>query len=176
MIYFTSDTHFFHGNIITYCNRPFHNYHEMNATLIENWNKTVQPEDFVYHLGDFGFRKPEDNVQIVNSLNGKKILIIGNHDKKALKLYHQEGCFEEIHQTLNLSLSSEKIVLFHYPIHEWEGMFHGAWHFHGHNHATSIDLDRAAKKCFNVGVDAWSFTPICFEQIREFHLQFKDRV
>ena len=53
MLYFSSDHHFFHANVIRYCNRPFGSVQEMNEALILNWNKTVTNDDIVYHLGDF---------------------------------------------------------------------------------------------------------------------------
>lgn len=52
-VFFTSDTHFNHTNIIRFCERPFERVDEMNEKLIDNWNSVVSPEDFVFHLGDF---------------------------------------------------------------------------------------------------------------------------
>ena len=54
-VYFTSDTHFQHGNIIKFCNRPYSNVEEMNNAIIENWNSVVGPNDIVFHLGDFAW-------------------------------------------------------------------------------------------------------------------------
>jgi calcineurin-like phosphoesterase family protein len=56
-IFFTSDTHFYHTNIIKYCNRPFSSVEEMNQKLIENWNNTISEHDTIFHLGDFMFKK-----------------------------------------------------------------------------------------------------------------------
>ena len=52
-VFFTSDTHFYHGNIIRFCNRPFKSVEMMNETIISNWNNTVGQDDIVFHLGDF---------------------------------------------------------------------------------------------------------------------------
>lgn len=52
-VFFTSDTHFNHTNIIRFCNRPFKDVSHMNETIISNWNRVVGPEDIVFHLGDF---------------------------------------------------------------------------------------------------------------------------
>ena len=78
--WFTSDHHFGHKNILEYEKeaRPFKTIEEMNETLIERWNSVVQPHHLVYHLGDFCFGKK--NMDIAARLNGKKKLVMGNHD------------------------------------------------------------------------------------------------
>lgn len=78
-IWFTSDHHFWHQNVIKYCGRPFKDVQEMNEILIANWNSVVMPDDLVYYLGDFSmaFRPVEIYTR---RLNGTKILIAGNHD------------------------------------------------------------------------------------------------
>ena len=78
MQFFTSDTHFNHGHIIKYCNRPFISMEEMNETIVQNWNKTVKQKDIIYHLGDVCWGLPDI---FLKKLNGYKILIQGNHDK-----------------------------------------------------------------------------------------------
>jgi calcineurin-like phosphoesterase family protein len=76
-IFFTSDSHFGHANIIKYCNRPFSSVAEMDREMIEQWNKVVTMYDTVYHLGDFCFSA---HAPYFNQLNGNKFLILGNHD------------------------------------------------------------------------------------------------
>lgn len=81
--WFISDTHFFHENIIQYCGRPFANAEMMNVYMIVEWNKLVQPQDRVYHLGDVGLGFGGDDKKLGNllsQLNGHKRLILGNHD------------------------------------------------------------------------------------------------
>ena len=81
-IFFIADTHFGHEKIIKLCNRPFENLQDMQNQLIQKWNNKVSNEDTVYILGDFCFKmSKQDAVQILNMLNGKKVLIKGNHDK-----------------------------------------------------------------------------------------------
>ena len=85
-VYFTSDTHFNHANIIGFCNRPFKNVEEMNETLITNWNRVVGVDDIVFHLGDFCLGGSAEWTNVLNRLNGKIYLIVGNHDIKNLRL------------------------------------------------------------------------------------------
>ena len=81
-IFFTSDSHFCHSNIIKFCDRPFKDVEEMNEILIDNWNKTVGPNDIIYHLGDFCFAGSAEWHSILGRLNGRIHLILGNHDEK----------------------------------------------------------------------------------------------
>lgn len=88
-----SDTHFYHTNIIKYCDRPFANAEEMDETIIHNWNSVVKPDDFVWHLGDFAFGKGsiERIEEYVKRLNGKIMLIRGNHDRETKSWYQRRG-------------------------------------------------------------------------------------
>ena len=85
MIWFTSDTHFYHSNIIGFCKRPFKNVEDMNETLIENWNRVVGQDDIVFHLGDFCLGGSAEWTKILDRLNGKIYLIMGNHDLKNIR-------------------------------------------------------------------------------------------
>lgn len=92
MKFFTlSDTHFGHAKIIDYCNRPFSSVEEMDEAMIKNWNETVSNNDTVLHLGDFGLGNKEYIASIVKRLNGKKILILGNHDNWSEQTYRDMG-------------------------------------------------------------------------------------
>ena len=84
-VFFTSDTHFYHGNIIRFCNRPFEDVEMMNETIISNWNNTVGLDDTVFHLGDFCLGGSAEWTKILDRLNGKIYLILGNHDLKNLR-------------------------------------------------------------------------------------------
>ena len=80
-LFFTSDLHFYHKNIIDFCSRPFENIEHMNAMLIKNWNSVVQPDDDVIIAGDFMFSSNLEYLEnILNQLNGTKWLVLGNHD------------------------------------------------------------------------------------------------
>lgn len=90
-IWLIADTHFNHKNIIKYCNRPFSSIEEMNETLINNWNSVVKNNDRVFMLGDFCLSGKDKIIKIGNQLNGRKTLIIGNHDSASLRVYYEAG-------------------------------------------------------------------------------------
>jgi len=102
MYFFTADTHFNHKNIIEYCKRPFKDIDEMNNELIKRWNETVSEEDTVFHLGDFSFR---GYWTFRNKLNGKIILLRGNHDN------NEQSVIKEI----NINLGGIDWYLTHIP-------------------------------------------------------------
>lgn len=130
-IFFISDTHFNHKNIIEYCNRPFKNVEEMNKVLIENWNNIVTDIDIVFHLGDVALTSESEMKELIHNLNGKKILIKGNHDTKSDEFFKKAG-FEYVYQGA-LTLNEEKILLSHKPIKDSE-VPDGYINIHGHIH------------------------------------------
>jgi calcineurin-like phosphoesterase family protein len=85
MIFFTSDTHFGHHNIIKYCGRPFKDANDMNESFIRNWNSVVGVDDDVYHLGDVSFMSKQQTINIIKKLNGRIYLVSGNHDRNYRK-------------------------------------------------------------------------------------------
>ena len=89
-IWFTSDTHFGHKNIIKFSERPFSDVEEMDEVMIRRWNEVVGKDDTVYHLGDFAFLSTGKLRQLISRLNGKICLVNGNHDGPALGC---EDCF-----------------------------------------------------------------------------------
>lgn len=163
-IYITSDSHFNHTNIIKYCNRPFMNVGDMNESLINNWNERIRPNDIVYHLGDFGFG--EACKKIFKRLNGNKCLIVGNHDRTDTFDYGW-GWVKDVHQ---LKVDGQSIWLSHYPHRSWPKSFHGSWHLFGHVHGRMEPLGFS----FDVGVDAWNYYPVSYEQIKNKILYLKE--
>lgn len=167
MIYFTSDLHIGHENILSMCQRPFDNIEDMNETLIKNWNQMIQPKDTVYILGDFFFMIPveEANV-IIKKLKGKKILIQGNHD-----LNYEKTLFDEICDFKIIKYNKKKFILMHYPLLEWPHYFQGGIHLHGHQHNTqeyNLEMKNQGILRYDVGVDANDFKPICIDEIINF--------
>ena len=173
-VYFISDLHFGHKNILTYDNRPFKTIEEHDKALIENWNNVVSCDDEVYILGDISWHNATKTIEIVKSLNGIKHLIVGNHDKNLIKNKEFNSLFAEITNYKELYLSNSKgIVLCHYPIPCFNHHYYGWYHLYGHVH-NSFEwntMERVKyemtelydKPClmFNVGamLDYMNFTP-----------------
>lgn len=156
MIFYTADLHFGHANIIKYCNRPFSSVQEMDEIMIANWNKVVGINDTVMVLGDFTFRQHESYAR---RLNGRKILIKGNHDRIRGRLQN----FDEVWSVYEDNVNGQIIVLSHYAMRTWNKSFHGSWHLYGHSHGT---LPEDEGMSFDVGVDVWNFYPVSFEVVR----------
>jgi len=171
-VFFTSDSHFGHARIIELSARPFANVEEMNEALIQKWNSVVGPEDTVYHLGDF-FMGPPETALLRKRLNGKIILVKGNHDKKDVVL--KNAGVDEIHRNLYLELDGYKLYLAHIPMHEDPGeRFYPAefkkppteehdYFLCGHVH----EKWKRRGKTINVGVDVSNFTPLTLAQLLE---------
>lgn len=150
----TSDTHFFHKNILKYNpdSRPFTNVQEMNEALIERWNSLVKPDDIIYHLGDFAFASPKKIEGILKRLNGRIRGVFGNHDQ-SMRNPHIAKYFEWQREYAEIKVDGHKICLFHYPIHEWNRSHHGSLHFHGHLHSNrvvgrSMDVGSDSNNCY----------------------------
>lgn len=79
-VWFTSDLHFGHKNILKYCNRPWNTVEEMDQGLLDNWNSVVQEDDIVFDLGDFAFASSKRWKEILGRLRGKHYLVLGNHE------------------------------------------------------------------------------------------------
>jgi len=156
-IWLTSDTHFGHDNIRVHCHRPFDSVEEMDETIIENWNRLIDKTDLVYHLGDFAWRGREKYYR--KALNGRIILIRGNHDRKNV---HNLGLFEHVHSLLNTKINSQAITLCHYALRVWHRSHFNAWHLFGHSHGKLCGFG----KSFDIGVDANNFEPLSWEEVQ----------
>ncbi|MCL2824589.1 MAG: metallophosphoesterase family protein [Polyangiaceae bacterium] len=161
MIYFTSDPHFYHANIIKLCNRPFDNIDQMNEQLIDNWNQTVGPGDDIYVLGDFFYKASTNQaIETLDRLNGRKYLVEGNHDDTSNAEYRKR--FVWIKDYHVLKHDNNRFVLFHYPILEWDGYYSDAIHLYGHVHSGRGDHD---KNAVNVAVERWGYRPVSIDDV-----------
>lgn len=172
MIYFISDTHFNHSNIINLNNRPFTSLNHMHQTLITNWNAYITDYDEVYILGDFSYKGTvEETTKVLKQLKGQKYLIIGNHDTYLADDNFDKSLFKWIKDYYILDYKGQKFVLFHYPILEWQGFFTGAIHLYGHVHNCTKHPEQQARleilgpRAFNVGVDVNNFFPVSINDI-----------
>ena len=161
--FFTSDTHFTHKNILKHCPRPFSSIEEMDEGLVSTWNQTVAPDDTIYHVGDFGWKK---SLQVLPRLNGIKHLITGNHDPDIIRNAPE---WTSVQDYMDIKIKSYRVILFHYPIMDWNAKHYGSLHFHGHMHGSIPDTNQ---RC-DVGIDSWNMKPVSFEQILE-HLRNQD--
>ena len=184
-IFFISDTHFGHANMLKFVNydgtrmRPFNSIEEIDELMIENWNKIIKPTDRVYHLGDVCYHCGNRD-QIMSRLNGKKVLIKGNHDRDQLGWYMKY--FEDIRGTIHID---GNYLLSHFPIHpDSKGRFIRG--LHGHIHAQTVmktqpiiavyengdtedvGIERVADPWYrNCCVEVNNYSPIPFEVIKE---------
>ena len=147
-VFFTADLHFGHKNIIKYCNRPYSSIESMNESIVKLWNKYVPNDADVFILGDVAFSMTKNKIrETLNSMNGRKHLVLGNHDKlDELPL----DCFVHISMQDQIVIKSEgendtslytTVVLTHYPLLRWSGCSRGVFSLHGHEHGTIKNKD-----------------------------------
>ena len=180
-VFFTSDLHLGHANVIKFDNRPFESVEEMDAELIRRWNAKVGKGDTVYVLGDMIWKTRKDEaVEIIKSLNGQIILIKGNHDRFVSRGEVKDTLaavkdYDEITVALEDG-TQRKCVLSHYYIPLYNGHRAGAIHLHGHSHFTDeadIEIDIAEKlkamgfspEEYNVGCMYWNYEPVTLDEI-----------
>lgn len=172
MIYFTADEHYWHENIIKYCNRPFKDALDMNEQLIANHNAVVGSTDHVYHLGDFSWRKNfAETAELIQRLNGFHYFIRGSHDRwlngvelrpySSIQANGKCTIIEYLGPVWEGVLDNRHVFLSHYPHISWPKSYHGSLHLHGHTHGKVP----AGKNRYDVGVDVNDFRPISINQV-----------
>ena len=165
--FFTSDVHFGDDRIMDLCGRPFSDVKEMDEYIINRWNKKVSQNDIVWVLGDIVGPEHFDK-ELLNELNGKIHLILGNHDFPAREMI-ASGTKIEICDEHNLNYNHD-IVMCHYPIMDWVGRDNGAIHLYGHVHNKNIAGMKeyfADKLAFNVCMDVNDFEPKTLDELIE---------
>ena len=162
----TSDLHFGHKNIMSFCPESRARFKNdvayMNEAMVKEWNDLIAPDDTVYILGDVAFMSGSDAGRMVNRLNGTKILVRGNHDRKTLMDETFRSAFVEVHEYLDITYNGTKVVMFHYPIAEWDQMHRGAVHFHGHLHGGKSGLEKFRAR--DMGMDATGVIAISLDE------------
>ena len=199
-IFFTSDTHYFHKQVLDFCNRPFSNLEQMHYKLIQLYNSTVPKNGICYFLGDVSFGSTSDTKLIIDQLNGTKILILGNHDKKYHAMYN---CgFDVVLNTGSMIIHNQLVTMCHYPLkgifredsskfkggpttENWHGEnrtpdFYpdmGQFHLHGHIHSPNNGASiKISGKQFDVGVDANKYRPVSISEIESWIMTSLNKV
>lgn len=186
-LFFTSDLHFGHRNVLKFCNRPWEDEKQMSQGLIDNWNSAVTNNDIVFVLGDtFWFNDSRSIKKVLSQLNGKEIYILpGNHcdfdayhrvDDPRIHLCQDIVClwltsadFDRRHW----HRKTMEIWMQHFPMSTWPHRENGAFHFFGHIHSQpgkteGVDQDLALHwNQSDVGCDFWDWKPVCFERLLE---------
>lgn len=186
-VYFTSDWHVGHENVLTFDQRPFKDLDHMHRALINNYNATVRPEDTCYFLGDMGLAKFDTLAEVLKELHGTKVLILGNHDKGATAM--KRLGFDLVLHGASINVAGHTVTMTHCPLRGvWredcskmggaaEGdNWHkeskhtdfsipdwGQFHLHGHTHKTPEE--RILDRQFDVGVRANGYRPVSTSQI-----------
>jgi len=186
-VFFTADTHFGHENVIPYCQRPYSSVDEMDEDLVKKWNETVGERDWIFHLGDFAFMDKLRTAAIIARLNGLKVLLKGNHDKRTVKFYLDAGFVQVYKLPYGASLpfwdTDEKgtatvaFEMSHFPFQHamgdyddrdylterapTQGRLKGTVLVHGHVH----DQWKLRPNMVNVGVDVWDLKPVSLEEL-----------
>lgn len=179
-LFFISDPHFSHANLLTgmkngvlmktHIRSGFSSVEEMDETIVNRWNATVKPHDKIYLLGDIAMKK--EHVHILSRLNGKKRLILGNHDTFGTKFY--APYFDEIYAMR--TLCGDGILATHFPVHP-QSVKRGYVNVHGHIHNSIVGQDTRIAlvpfseqhpKYFNVCVEHHDYTPVHIDIIRAY--------
>jgi calcineurin-like phosphoesterase family protein len=160
--FLSADHHLDHVKILEYCSRPFSTIEAMNRAIVERHNAVVGQQDTTYMLGDFALARPDRIQQLLGQMNGRKILIMGNHDHYTLARARSVG-FSEVYRRMEIHSRAVRFLLTHesertpldvQPL-DWVlcGHVHGRWRIKGRR--------------INVGVDVWDFRPVSLDQVCE---------
>ncbi|MBY3333775.1 phosphoesterase [Rhizobium laguerreae] len=155
-VWFISDTHFGHNNIITYCRPQFLSVEEMEEYIITKWNEVVGPQDLVYHLGDFAW-KTSDAKRVRPLLNGTIRLIVGNHDD--IPSLVEAGLFQRIY--LWKQFRYEGFTASHIPM-RFDQLRHSTKNLHGHVHGNLEGLEHFHR---DMSVESIGFAPVHFDEV-----------
>lgn len=181
MIWFTSDAHFGHENMLRLSDRPWSTVAQMNEAMVANINSKVAVDDELYILGDFSFKMTvQDAYELRKSIVCKRVhLLPGNHDKDWTQPAVADAFIVEAPICV-LKIDRQKIVLSHYPMVDWQGMSHGGWHLHGHIHScggayNKFNLRQGLLR-YDVGVDANGYAPVSLEELKLLFEQVEEPV
>lgn len=179
MIYFTSDLHLGHANVLKLCSRPFESVDEMDETLIENWNARITNNDTIYILGDLMFRNKKPPEEYLSRLKGKKHLIRGNHDRDWIKKVDINKFFVSNENLSYITDGQHRITLCHYPMMSWPHINTNGYMIFGHIHSNTDaaywSLIQNSSLMLNAGVDINGFKPVTFNELVKNNMEHKTR-
>lgn len=157
-VFVISDHHFYHNNIIRYCNRPFETIIDMHNVMINKWNSVVKENDTVLHLGDFSFGNKRIVSRVRKHLNGKIYMVKGNHDKHGVSWYNNVGIF-----MIKKPFMISNFLFSHAPKYDIE---ENIIQIHGHSHNKIPLLTKSgSNKFYNVSVENINYTPIKIKEL-----------
>jgi calcineurin-like phosphoesterase family protein len=189
-VFFTSDWHIGHANVLAYDSRPFKDVDHMAEVLVGNFNASVPPHGLTYFLGDMGLCSGEKLKKVIERLNGTKVLVLGNHDKGSEAMY--KIGFDVVLNGAVLWIANQRVTLTHCPLkgvwrepvdgmkgaiegENWHGEKKqhrftiedlGQFHIHGHIHSPNKGKSsRILGRQFDVGVAANNYRPVSISQI-----------
>lgn len=173
-IYFSSDWHLGHANIIKYDSRPFKTVEEMDLTIITNITKQLYDAEFdsLYFLGDFAMTRSKNDMEgymKALAFTGAHLFFIkGNHDKRdTIRLYEKYGTYLGEQKKIKIPLGEleQEIVLNHYAMRVWDKSHRGTWHLYGHSHHSLPDLEDSLS--FDVGINGWDYKLVSYDQVKD---------
>lgn len=179
-VFFTSDFHLFHHNVLKFDKRPFTDIHEMHKVLETNWNEVVGPDDIVIYLGDLSFARKDDTDFVEGmlwGLNGTIHFVMGNHDD--YRVIPKNTRFESVQDYLEVRiahmLDGKRVeTLFccmHYPIYSWNKAHHGSYMIHGHCHGNLHHGEDANfyvnRRVIDVGCMLTDYKPISYLDVMD---------
>ena len=175
MIYYISDLHFGHRNVIGMDGRPFETIEQMDETLIRLWNERVTDEDDVYIVGDFAYRNGNTVSWYLRQLKGRKHLIIGNHDRLTIQDAKAMEYFTSVEKMNQIIDNNRTVSLCHFPVAEWDGKRHGGYHVHGHLHNRRDEVYEFMSqfdKALNAGCMLNGYRPVTLDELIENNMRF----
>jgi calcineurin-like phosphoesterase family protein len=162
MNFYTADPHFFHQNIIEFCNRPFGSVTEMNGRILSNYQSVMTPEDDLWIIGDVAvvsIDAADKLTGMLSSIPGRKHLVTGNHDKPWIRGL---DVWTSVHDLTEIADDGTRVTLCHYPMITFPGARRGALQLFGHVHQNW----RGSRNSVNVGVDVWEFRTLALAEIK----------
>ena len=149
----------------------------MNAELVRCWNARVNKNATVIHVGDMLFGSSKRWNEILDQLNGRIILVEGNHDRENQPNATTRARFESRHSILELDVEGQLLHVCHYPMMSWRNRQRGSIMVHGHCHGTSTQsVSGPQVRRLDVGVDcstrygAPSYSPIAHAELLNYAL------